>query len=340
MTNRLELNWKLDGFVSEQRYYCSETAIDVNNLPAPKAILAGDVRTYTDVDIDVGKTYYIRVSAVKNAIEKVSDQIIKLVGTAWTPSNLVSAKIYLDADDLAVGGVENWIDKKNGYGFSQATQTKRPVATQKEGFKVVSFNGTSHNLENRTGAVGNLINGVASHWIFAIAKKPTSTAGKTSTIMHWSMQSNLAGGRHVFTAGWSTSGNDDKFVSATRRLDSDARSDIVTSSSSISSGLKILVSEVNFSSRRASIWVDSIETQITPTWSAGNTTTMSGAVYVGGEPSASTSYFSGEIACIVVGNTPLTHAERQKLEGWAAHKYGLTGNLPIDHPYKILVPVL
>ncbi|RLL31774.1 hypothetical protein D9K80_14640, partial [Acinetobacter cumulans] len=37
-TNRLELNWKLDGFVDEQRYYCSETAIDPLNLPPHKAI--------------------------------------------------------------------------------------------------------------------------------------------------------------------------------------------------------------------------------------------------------------------------------------------------------------
>lgn len=74
MTNRLELNWKLDGFVDEQRYYCSETPIDIQNLPAPKTILTGDVRTYTDTAIEVGKTYYVRVSSVKNGVEKISDE--------------------------------------------------------------------------------------------------------------------------------------------------------------------------------------------------------------------------------------------------------------------------
>lgn len=44
MTNRLELNWSLDGFVDEQRYYCSETPIDSENLPAPKVILDGEAR--------------------------------------------------------------------------------------------------------------------------------------------------------------------------------------------------------------------------------------------------------------------------------------------------------
>ena len=54
-------NWDLDGFVDEQRYYCSETPIDPENLPLPKAVLAGDVRTYVDTAIEVGKTYYVAV---------------------------------------------------------------------------------------------------------------------------------------------------------------------------------------------------------------------------------------------------------------------------------------
>lgn len=75
MTNRLELNWELDGVVDEQRYYCSETSIDPENLPAPKTVLSGDVRTYVDTDIEVGKTYYTAIGSVKNAIEKLSDEI-------------------------------------------------------------------------------------------------------------------------------------------------------------------------------------------------------------------------------------------------------------------------
>jgi hypothetical protein len=73
MTNRLELNWKLDGFVDEQRYYCSETPIDPKNLPVPKAVLVGDVRTYTDTDIVKARKYYVAISSVKNGVEKLSN---------------------------------------------------------------------------------------------------------------------------------------------------------------------------------------------------------------------------------------------------------------------------
>lgn len=75
MTNRLELNWKLDGFVDEQRYYCSETPIDVTALPPPKAVLSSETRSYTDLDVESNKTYYIRLSSVKNSIEKLSNEV-------------------------------------------------------------------------------------------------------------------------------------------------------------------------------------------------------------------------------------------------------------------------
>lgn len=73
--NRLELNWKLDGFVDEQHYYCSETPIDSENLPAPKVILDGEARSYIDTDVEVGKTYYVRVGSSKNGILKISDEV-------------------------------------------------------------------------------------------------------------------------------------------------------------------------------------------------------------------------------------------------------------------------
>ena len=72
MTNRIELNWTLDYKVDEQRYYCSETPIDLIALPAPKVVLAGGVRNYADTAIEVGKIYYVCVGSVKNGVEKLS----------------------------------------------------------------------------------------------------------------------------------------------------------------------------------------------------------------------------------------------------------------------------
>jgi len=100
MTNRLELNWKLDGFVGEQRYYCSEAPINVNNLPTPKAVLVGEASTYIDTAIEVGKTYYIMMSSFKNGIEKLSEQLeITTSSTIWDSTS----KVINTLNSLSVG---------------------------------------------------------------------------------------------------------------------------------------------------------------------------------------------------------------------------------------------
>lgn len=115
MTNRLEINWKLDGFVDEQRYYCSETPIDPLDPPAPKAVLAGDIRTYTDTAIDVDKTYYVAVGAVKGGVEKVSQELEIFAGSDehW---DKVVALLHFNGDlvDKAEKGVYT---KTNGVDF-------------------------------------------------------------------------------------------------------------------------------------------------------------------------------------------------------------------------------
>ncbi|MFZ9949840.1 MAG: hypothetical protein ACO3FX_09585, partial [Gemmobacter sp.] len=46
----------------------------------------------------------------------------------------------------------------------------------------------------------------------------------------------------------------------------------------------------------------------------------------------------GQIAEIVVANTLASTAERQRLEGYLAHKWGRAGSLPADHPWKAVAP--
>ena len=48
--------------------------------------------------------------------------------------------------------------------------------------------------------------------------------------------------------------------------------------------------------------------------------------------------WDGPIAEIVVTNTVLSTENRQKLEGYLAHKWGLTANLASSHPYKSTLP--
>lgn len=46
----------------------------------------------------------------------------------------------------------------------------------------------------------------------------------------------------------------------------------------------------------------------------------------------------GYLAEVIAFNSKLSDADRQKVEGYLAHKWGLEGNLPASHPYKNSAP--
>jgi len=60
-------------------------------------------------------------------------------------------------------------------------------------------------------------------------------------------------------------------------------------------------------------------------------------VYVGRRAS---NYMVGDIAEIVMTPSALSSADRQKVEGYLAWKWGLEGFLPSGHPYKSAAPIL
>ena len=53
---------------------------------------------------------------------------------------------------------------------------------------------------------------------------------------------------------------------------------------------------------------------------------------------ATNSGWTGKCSEFILGDTTLSTLDRQKLEGYLAHKWGLTTNLPSDHPYKTVGP--
>jgi hypothetical protein len=62
-----------------------------------------------------------------------------------------------------------------------------------------------------------------------------------------------------------------------------------------------------------------------------------GAVRSGGNVAYSPAI---KFAEVIVSSTLLSTADRQRIEGYLAHKWGLTANLPNDHPYKTAAPTV
>ena len=62
------------------------------------------------------------------------------------------------------------------------------------------------------------------------------------------------------------------------------------------------------------------------------------ALQVGGDRGIGGRGWDGYIAEVIVGNTTLSAGDREVLEGYLAHKWGLAGSLPADHSHKASAP--
>ena len=90
--------WKLDGFVDEQRYYRSETPIDIENLPPPTAILSASAREYEDTVLPK-KAYYVAFSSLRNNVEKISE--IRYLGDKYWNNVVFYCRLNGNTTDLS-----------------------------------------------------------------------------------------------------------------------------------------------------------------------------------------------------------------------------------------------
>lgn len=61
---------------------------------------------------------------------------------------------------------------------------------------------------------------------------------------------------------------------------------------------------------------------------------------IGGRAVQDLAFFNGLISEVVLREGVTNLSDSQKIEGYLAHKWGLTANLPADHPYKSVAPTV
>lgn len=342
MTNRLELNWKLYGFVDEQRYYCSETPIDIENLPTPKAVLAGDVRTYTDTDIEIGMTYYVRIGSLKNSVEKMSDEIERLAGIAWEPNNLATKpKLHGTMSVLNVDSenrISRLIDQSgNENHFDQTANNLKPILSNDE----ILFDGLDDYLIGVSSTL-SVLNNAPNAWLFTVVRRTVLDSNNVDRTIFNIPRSTSDAVRFNAQLNSSESALPNVINFGTRRLDSDAFISLFAPTTS-SADYQIILFKADYASGVKEIYVNGVldATQAVSTGTISNTNAIRvpsiGAFFTG---SRYERHSNMGVKSITIGTSQLTLLDRQKLEGWAAHKYGLTDNLPTNHPYKILVPTI
>lgn len=241
-------------------------------------------------------------------------------GVIWTPSYLTTA-LWLDAADNSTitlaTGVSQWSDKStNGRNATQGTAANQPVLLPLalNGKNVVGFDGSNDSLAYTGTFFAN-----TSYSIHSVVARRSNASN------NWYMGGSGNTANSNLLLGWTT---DTVYRFAQYNNDIDAT---VTGYSSPTYEIwgTALDTGVGRSIYRNGTLANSNATKTALSSNAGST--------IGSSPVSST-WFNGDIAEIIVTTSVLSTTDRQKIEGYLAHKWGLTGNLPSDHPYKVYPP--
>lgn len=271
----------------------------------------------------------------------------------WTPLNMaVSPPVYLDADDSVItasGGSVSAISNLGSLGangdFSQSDSAKKPaimsgVFGSRRG---IVFDGVDDALTCSTAQGLAIHRSVSAAWAFIVYKKKTNDASPTARTIF----SSISGGsvyRFGVTVGQSEAGLANRPRISTKRLDADQVTSLTCPVSS-SGVARILLASVDYSVGYGEIRENGSLTASSATLvtkGLTSNTSASSPLALGAFVSSGAVFFPADvdIACLVIGSSRPSAGEPEKLEGWAAHKWGLTANLPSGHPYKTTAPTI
>lgn len=261
----------------------------------------------------------------------------------WSPANITTA-LWLDAADASTvttvsSAVSEWRDKSgNNRNASQPTSSRRPIYSTAflNSKAVVSFDGSNDILGFSDRTLASNVSAI-SYFFTAVSNNPSTSD------------------YHALIDVGTNPGNDRAtvyFRSSTieaggRRLDSDSyqfhQAGAVTTSACIGSvlfdyqttSLGIAFNGSAISYRAGSFQTAGTTSNTNSTFISIGATTDTG---VDAFTSASSGACNCRIAEIIAVQSSVPTSTREKLEGYLAHKWGLTANLPAGHPYKTVGP--
>ena len=262
--------------------------------------------------------------------------------TLWTPSELTGLTLWLDADDAATitessGSVTQWDDKSgNGNHMTNTGSGSVSPAYLTTGFNnMPTLNFGFDDYLGNSSPSG--LDGQGDFFYASVFKFSSSTG-------QWAM---IMGGRHALNSAGSAGipllqrmkNTDQIGMHDSDRADTRIKVDVTditqghVATLGRTGGTDGNGGSVTVTASGAS---GSYLTTDTQTWNSG-----ANAVFqIGGRQQSTTSWTLGLISECIAMQRNATTEERQKVVGYLSHKWGLTADLPSDHPYKSSAPTV
>lgn len=263
-------------------------------------------------------------------------------GLPWTPADLsVPPELWVDDEapmSFVSGAVSAWENRGTlGGVFTQPIASARPVLVEDaiSGRHAVRFDGVNDTLYAEDGGVTNIFRAVSTAWVLSVYCKRGADPSPISRSL-FVARTNAGLHRFSVSAGGAQGDAHNRPSTGGRRLDSDSYAGV--DGTVRRHGTWNLVMGVGeYSDRRLRLFVDGGLDSQDLSWHAAGTTsnTASMAVFLASNTIGGTTGCGDvDIALVLAGSSPLSSGDIDRLHGWAAHRYGLTDNLPDGHPYK------
>jgi hypothetical protein len=318
---------------------------------------ARDAETLTDADIG----FVCRVAAPLGYFllrQRTPSVVWEQIGgggaapgpTLWTPANLSPvASIWLDTscDRVVKSGVSRLVSRTSTPHLFQRLAGENPALSRAGQVESIRFDSASlgSRLASDEGAVRNLSRACSYAAVLAVYRL---TATGTVQRCLLSMTTATGGSSRFVALLGGDSPNNNRPGLIVRRLDADGASTLFDSADR-GVGWQLVLWEMNYGSRLGRIWRNgevSVSNATLTTAGETSDTQSNAAIGLGAfvtDISGTALHIAdADLAALVArfGTTALSTDDVDRLFGWAAHAYSLTGLLPSAHPFKTTPPTI
>jgi hypothetical protein len=270
----------------------------------------------------------------------------------WTPADIATA-LWLDAADASTitesGGTVSQLNDKSGNNLhvSQSNVANQPTSTgTQNGLTVLGYSGSQY-LTAAAAANWTFLHNATGSSIFVVCKPgTTATPDAGYAVLGTNNATSANVGYYLFHDNRNSASRLSVLdVAVTRGVANQATSRILSGNGfwpvNAWGVMGIISDPANATaSARLSARLTGGAALETNTF----TNTLSTANPISplqiGASGNNTSPLTGSIGEVVIVSGLISSSNRQKMEGYLAHKWGLTADLPNDHPYKTAAPTV